>query len=258
MTTLRNLPVVYQALFSSFLIVIGIGYLTALSLLYFIDIEPHKALGQSVVEGISETYHGAPRGMRLEAALIGPMSNKLSAEDRTRIFQWLDRGGRAEDFASVAPIFSTNCAGCHNPKSGLSIPPLTNYEEVAKVVRQDPGPSIAQLARVSHIHLFGISLIFLLTGAIFSLSGTPIWLRVGLVVLPYVTIVLDIGSWWATKYFSPIFAYIVIGGGALMGLALASQILISLWEMWIDPLKRLFGLARIGPVSEPPMPAPRR
>ena len=86
MTTLRSLPVVFRALFSSFLIMIGIGYLTALSLLYFVDIEPHKALGQSVVEGISQIYHGAPRGTRLEAALLGPMSNRLSPDDRTRIF----------------------------------------------------------------------------------------------------------------------------------------------------------------------------
>jgi hypothetical protein len=249
MTTLRSLPLVFRALFSSFLIMIGIGYLTALSLLYFVDIEPHKALGQGIVEGISQIYHGAPRGTRLEAALIGPMSDRLSLEERNRIFQWLDRGGRAEEFPSVAPIFSANCAGCHNPKSGLSIPPLTNYDEVAKVVRQDPGPSVAQLARVSHIHLFGISIIFLLTGVIFSLSSTPVWLRVSLVVLPYITIVMDIGSWWATKYFSPIFAYIVIGGGALMGLALAAQILISLWEMWIDPLRRMLGLVRTGPAQ---------
>lgn len=249
MITLRSLPIVFRALFSSFLVMIGIGYLTALSLLYFVDIEPHKALGQSVVEGISQIYHGAPRGTRLEAALIGPMSDRLSTDDRTKIFQWLDRGGRAADYPTVAPIFSTNCSGCHSPKSGLPIPPLTSYDEVAKIVQQDPGPSVSQLARVSHIHLFGISIIFLITGTIFSLSTTPIWLRVGLVVLPYVTIVMDIGSWWATKYFNPVFAYIVIGGGALMGLALGLQIFISLWEMWIDPLKGLFGSARAGPAT---------
>ena len=161
MITLRSLPMVFRALFSSFLVIIGIGYLTALSLLYFIQIEPHEALGESVVEGISQTYHGAPRGMRLEAALLGPMADKLSPKDRDRIFQWLDRGALAKDYPSVAPIFSTICAGCHNPELGLSIPPLTNYGEVAKVVRENPGPSISQLARVSHIHLFGISIIFL-------------------------------------------------------------------------------------------------
>jgi hypothetical protein len=108
---------------------------------------------------------------------------------------------------------------------------------VNKVVRPDTGTSIVQLARVSHIHLFGVSIIFLLTGMIFGLSETPVWLRVSLVILPYVTIIMDIGSWWATKYLDPTFAYIVIAGGALMGLALASQILISLWEMWIAPLR---------------------
>ena len=237
MVSLRNLPLTFRALFSCFLVLIGIGYLTALSLLYLVDIEPHQKLGQGAVEGISEIYHGSPRGTRLEAALMGPMADKISAEDRNRVFQWIDKGARAEDFPSIAPILATNCVGCHNPQSGLSIPPLTTYEDVNKVVRQDTGTSIAQLARVSHIHLFGVSIIFLLTGMIFGLSETPVWLRVSLVILPYVTIIMDIGSWWATKYLDPTFAYIVIAGGALMGLALASQILISLWEMWIEPLR---------------------
>jgi hypothetical protein len=240
MTSLRNLPVTFRALFSGFLILIGVGYLMALSLLYLVDVEPHKELGQSLVEGISQVYHGAPRGTRLQAALMGPMADKISAPDRNRVYQWLDKGGRAEDYPSIAPILAADCAGCHNPQSGLSIPPLTSYDEVAKIVQADTGPGISQLARVSHIHLFGISIIFLLTGMIFGLSATPVWLRVSLVVLPYVTIVMDIGSWWATAYFDPTFAYIVIAGGALMGAALAAQILISLWEMWVEPLKHGF------------------
>ena len=177
MTSLSGLPVAFRALFSSFLVIVGIGYLTALSLLYFVDIEPHKKLGQGLVQGISQNYHGAPRGTRLRAALMGPMAKKLSAEERSRIFQWMDKGALEDDFASVEPIFSAICSDCHSPEKGLPIPPLTNYAEVARVVRKDPGPSISQLARVSHIHLFGISIIFLLTGAIFSLSDTPIWLR---------------------------------------------------------------------------------
>jgi hypothetical protein len=39
----------------------------------------------------------------------------------------------------------------------------------------------------------------------------------------------DIGSWWFTKYVDPaFFAYVVVVGGACMGLALAAQIFISL------------------------------
>jgi hypothetical protein len=108
---------------------------------------------------------------------------------------------------------------------------------VQKVTKVDTGLSLLALARVSHIHLFGISVLFILTGAIFSLSETPIWFRVTVLVVPYLAIVMDIGSWWATKYYNPIFAYIVLFGGAVMGLAMACQILIALWEMWIVPLK---------------------
>jgi hypothetical protein len=109
---------------------------------------------------------------------------------------------------------------------------LTSYEEVLKVTDIDLGQSIGRLARVSHIHLFGMSFIFLSTGVIFALSEINKRLRFVIVALPFIAIWLDIGSWWFTKY-RPIFAYTVIIGGALMGLALAVQILIPLWEMWL-------------------------
>ena len=102
-----------------------------------------------------------------------------------------------------------------------------------KVTKTDTGLSVLQLTRVSHIHLFGISILFLLTGAIFSLSETPIWFRVSVLIIPYPAIIMDIGSWWVTKYYDPAFAYIVLFGGAFMGLAMACQIIISLWEMRI-------------------------
>jgi hypothetical protein len=95
----------------------------------------------------------------------------------------------------------------------------------------DTGTSLSTLARVSHVHLFGISIIFLLTGAIFALSELPAALRALIIAVPYLAIWADIGSWWVTKY-EPIFAIVVIVGGGLMGLALAAQIAISLWEMW--------------------------
>jgi hypothetical protein len=112
---------------------------------------------------------------------------------------------------------------------------------VQKIATPDTGSSLLQLARVSHIHLFGISIIFLLTGGIFSLSATPTWFRVTVVVIPYLAIIMDIGSWWATKYFNPVFAYVVLMGGALMGIAMACQILVSLWDMWIGSLNMFAG-----------------
>jgi hypothetical protein len=234
MISLRDLPVTLRVLFSSFLIVIGIGYLSALSYLFLVDVEPHQQEGQGLVEGISEKYHGSTSGSRLEAALTGTMADKLTAEEREQVFQWIRAGATADDYPKIEPILTQKCATCHGAQAG--IPPLTSFEDVQKVTTPDTGLSLLQLTRVSHIHLFGISIIFMLTGAIFSLSVTPVWFRVAVLVVPYLAIIMDIGSWWATKYYNPVFAYIVLIGGALMGLAMACQIFVSLWDMWIAPL----------------------
>jgi len=236
MLSLRRLPVTLRVLFSSFLIVIGIGYLSALSYLFLVDVEPHREAGKGVVEGISAKYHGSTSGTRLEAALKGTMADKLTTEEREQVFQWIRAGATADGYKKIEPIITQKCGVCHNAQSGLPISPLTSFQEVQKVTKTDTGLSLLQLARVSHIHLFGISILFLLTGAIFSLSETPIWFRVSVLIIPYLAIIMDIGSWWATKYYDPVFAYIVLFGGAFMGLAMACQILISLWEMWIVPL----------------------
>ena len=45
MITLRSLPIAFRALFSSFLILIGVGYLMALTYMYVVVIEPHQQMG---------------------------------------------------------------------------------------------------------------------------------------------------------------------------------------------------------------------
>ncbi len=244
MISLRELPVTLRALFSSFLIVIGIGYLTALSYLFLVDVEPHRKIGQGLVEGISAKYHGSTTGTRLEAALMGTMADRISKEERDQVLQWIHAGAKSEGYEKIEPIFAKNCSICHSAQPGLPISPLASFEDVQKLTKTDTGPSVLQLARVSHVHLFGISIIFVLTGAIFSLSSTPTWFRVSVLVIPYLAIALDIGSWWATKYYDPAFAYVVIIGGAFMGLAMACQILVSLWDMWIGPLKASVNASR--------------
>ncbi len=235
--SLHALPLTLRALFSSFLLLIGIGYLMALSYLFLIDVEPHQQMGMGVIAGITMKYHGRPGGSRLESALRGPMSDRIAPEDRDAVIHWTHIGAPESGYEAIKPILEKSCVACHSPSSGMPIPPLTTYQDVQALAKIDAGPSIAQLARVSHIHLFGISIIFLLTGAIFALSSVAVWLRVLLVVIPYLAILADIGSWWLTKV-EPVFGAVVVIGGAFMGLALAGQILISLWEMWLRPLRR--------------------
>jgi hypothetical protein len=243
MLSLRTMPVAFRALFSSFLALVGGGYLMALSLLFLVDIQPHEATRMTVAQDISDAYHGMPNTTRLEAALKGPMANMAPPVQRDAILAWIHAGASQQGYAAVEPTFSKICATCHNPSVNPQLPPLTSFENVQKLVQTDTGMDIVELARVSHIHLFGISIIFLLTGAIFALSEAPAWLRVSLVVAPYLSILMDIGSWWGTKYLDPLYAYIVIAGGALMGVALAAQIVISIWQMWDGPIASAFAAA---------------
>jgi hypothetical protein len=246
MTTisLRNVPMPTRVLFSCFLIMIGIGYLAAMLYLFLTDVAPHAAQGKGMIEGIVEKYHGAPT--RLELALRGPMTDRIGPQDKERIFTWIREGATAEGYTSVKPIIQAACVQCHSAGSGVKrsngepVPAFDNYEALADLIQIDTGPSIAQLAKVSHVHLFGISLIFFITGFIVSLSETAPWFRVALIVTPYAAIVADIGSWWLAKW-QEFFGVVVVIGGALMGLALGLQILISLWDMWLGgpdaPLK---------------------
>jgi len=230
--TLRELSLPVKVLFSCFLITIGVGYLFAITYLYLMDLEPHTKHGDSVLESVILKFYGNRGTSKLEAALNGIMSVHITPSQKKEVFDWIRNGATESGFAAVQPIFLDTCAKCHSKESGMSIPPLTTYEEVTAYTQVDMGESFRSLVRVSHIHLFGMSFIFLLTGGIFVLSEVKLWWRALLVAIPFASIWMDIGSWWFTKL-QPVFAYTVIIGGGLMGLALASQIFLSLYEMWL-------------------------
>ncbi len=230
--TLRTLSISLRVLFSCFLVTAGLGFLAAILYLFLQDVGPHRRMGMSPVSSISVKYHGKGNSTRLESALRGAMSGSLDDTERDKLIAWIRDGATEDGFASVKPVLDRACVVCHNPQSGIPVPPLTTYANVRKLTEVDTGYSIKQLARVSHVHLFGISIIFLLTGGIFALSEISWKWRLTIVSIPYLAMWADIGSWWITKY-DPVFAWVVISGGTLMGIALAVQILFSLWEMWI-------------------------
>lgn len=230
--TLRTLTLPLKVLASAFLLTIGVAYLFALAYLYLIEVEPHSKHGMGLVAAVIMKYYGERDTTKLEAALRGPMAEYVSDSQRRQLIQWIRQGAGEADFVKVQAILTQACAECHSASSGTGLPSLMSYADVGRYTTMDLGQSIKSLVRVSHIHLFGMSFIFVLTSLIFVFSEIPASVRALLVAIPFLAIWLDIGSWWFTKH-DPIFAYIVIGGGVLMGLSLALQIGISLYEMWL-------------------------
>lgn len=225
-----------KALFTGYLMVVAVGYLMALVQIQLTHGLADGEYGLSV-DDIVYSYYGNRSGSLLENKLHGSMKPMATDEERARIITWVHQGANEETFESsgVKTIFETRCIACHNADSGMPIPDYTQFENIKERAVVDTGASFQSLARVSHIHLFGIAFIFMFVGLIFSLAaGVPKVLKVTAIITPYVFLLVDISSWWLTKI-NPNFAWLVIIAGGAMALSFAFMWLVSMYEMWILP-----------------------
>lgn len=231
-----ELPLSMRTLFTATLIVLGIAYLFAMIQIYDVHAGRDGKPGLSA-EDIAIAYSGNKSATKLESALSGPMSGMLPADERATIIGWVHRGlDQAEYDARIKPIIERRCLACHDG-SNPHIVNLNSYEDISKVAQIDTGMSLSTLVRVSHIHMFGITFIFFIMGLIFSHAYVrPVWFKSTVIVLPFLAIVIDIGSWYLTKINTD-FAWAVIIGGGLMGLSFATQWFVSMYQIWFYKYK---------------------
>ncbi|EEF78449.1 hypothetical protein [Methylophaga thiooxydans] len=225
-----------KALFSGYLIVVAVGYLMALVQIQLTHGLADGEYGLSV-DDIVYSYYGNRSNSLLENKLHGSMKPMASDEERADIITWIQQGASEEAYESngIKQIFESRCIACHNADSGMPIPDYTEFQNIKDRALVDTGASFSSLARVSHIHLFGIAFIFMFVGLIFSLaSGVPKPLKVLAISTPYAFLLIDIASWWLTKM-NPNFAWLVIIAGGSMALSFAFMWVVSMYEMWILP-----------------------
>ena len=224
-----------KLLYTSFLLLIGMGYLMALAFLYVVSVNKDGKSGISV-EDVAVSYYGNRSGTRLEAAIRGPMSGYIQEEERHHVVAWLKDGAPQEGYQQqIKSIVDKNCIVCHSESTGMNLPDFTSYQGLHQVAQVDTGMSIMSLLRLSHIHLFGISLLLFALGFIFIQSEVNVWFKRFLVLSPMVAVFVDILSWFLTKW-DPVYAYTVVIAGAVLGFSMGMQILISLYQIWF--LKR--------------------
>ena len=230
-----EMPYSQRVLFTSTLLILALGYLFALSLIWVTY--AGRAGGNPMMlsyQDIVVAYSGSGSASTLESALTGPMRTMLPADEHQRIIAWLhDGASQAQYDTTVKPIIAQRCLLCHNG-SNPHIPNLTTFDNVKKVTSQNTGTPVSDLIRVSHIHLFGLTLVFFVMGLMFSHAYVrPVWLKCGVIALPYVAIITDISSWFLTKLYHP-FAWLVIGGGALMAACFAFMWVVTMYQMWFS------------------------
>ncbi|MBI4194138.1 MAG: hypothetical protein HY526_03555 [Betaproteobacteria bacterium] len=229
-----ELPYSLRVLYTAALIVLGLGYLFALIYLFHVysakDGNPLTLSYQDIVIA----YTGSGKASRLESALRGPMRAMLPAEQIDTIVSWVQEGADPAGYENkIKAIVDQRCLSCHDG-SNPHLVNLKGYDNIQKVVERDTGTGIFTLVRVSHIHLFGLTFVFFLMGTIFSHAYVrPVWLKCAAVALPFVSLVLDVSSWYFTKLYHP-FAWVVMLSGAVMGASFAFMWAVSMYQLWFS------------------------
>lgn len=232
-TALKDHDTPIKVLFTGYLCTVGIGYFFALIQILFTHGMADGKFGLSV-DDIVYSYYGNRSGTVLEQKLNGSMKDKAPEQERFSIMEWVRDGANLYDYKrdGIDKIIESRCVMCHN-KEAAGIPDFTNFEQLKALTAQDTGATFSSLIRVSHIHLFGISFIFMFVGLIFSFAETTTTKYKCIAIgMPYVFLIADILSWWLTKI-HPMFAWLVILAGMGMAVSFVFMWVTSLLEMWL-------------------------
>lgn len=228
---LCNLGTSIKLLFTGYLTTIMVGYLMALVQILMTHGMADGKPGLSL-DDIVYSYYGNRSGSTLEQKLNGSMKANAPDTERFKVIQWVRDGADETVYnKDIKPIIEMRCVMCHNANVG-GLPNFNDFNALKAVTESNQGATYQSLTRVSHIHLFGISFIFMFVGLIFSLTtGVSKRLKYGAIIMPYLFLLIDISSWWLTKL-NPHFALLVVIGG--MGLAIAFGLMwtISMYQMW--------------------------
>lgn len=234
---LHTLPM--RIAISCFAVVILLGLVAAEGNIYF-QVAPIDGKAGLSLHDVRLQFAGGEGPSLLGVMIDGEMRPNLGDNEAQRvkngqiIHKWIDANAPENIFhRDILPILKPNCVDCHSPGGTMERSPLVTYDDAARVARpRFRAPmDYGRLSVISHIHLFGMGLFVFILAVLFNVSRFPMRIKALLTAIPFVGIVLNIGSWWLAR-FAPAFVYtIAIGGGMLTvgSIALALLLLIDQW-----------------------------
>lgn len=147
----------------------------------------------------------------------------------------------------IVPTFFSDSSS-HQSEPSASIDPIEAIEERGDLfadigitedqAEESKGYDKEQLVwtlKWTHIHLFGMNMIFILMAGITLLLDVGNRLKTWLIVLPFVGILLDISAMWLKAFVSPVFFWMHVPGGSTFFGIFAFVSLRALWELWLAP-----------------------
>jgi hypothetical protein len=141
----------------------------------------------------------------------------------------------------IKSLFNERCACCHAPDAGRmkeaeayrldSCDCIKQYVDV----KQAGGMSLNKLAQTTHVHLLSFSMLYGLTGIIFTLTRYPGWFRVIFGPFALVMQLADVSCWWLARLASPygeMFGQAIVVTGGLVAIGLLIQIIGTVFDLF--------------------------
>lgn len=264
---LPRLPLGVRVLVTTFIVLIGCGYVIA-----FLNIQERHAMADGKpglsLDDIRAVFGGykqaasAAASSRMLTMIRGEMRQYFSSDlDFAALESWLAAGAKREAFdlgegkRTPRKIIVRDCLRCHGQSTGTAISKDSpfgpdefevDYDKVAMFagsapttggehVTVPPQYTAARLILFSHQHMLAIPIFTLLVGLAFSLIRfKPLWLKGLLTPLPMLTLVFDFGGWWLARV-SGLGAIFILAAGGVFGLAFAVQVVATVFDLWRPP-----------------------
>lgn len=104
------------------------------------------------------------------------------------------------------------------------------------------------LLEETHFHAFMMGAIFLILSHLFLATSLPRGAKWFFILLTFFSNLFDIAGVWLIRYFSPLFAYLLMASWLGLWLGYLAMIVIPVYEMWRAPSRNSH------PPSEPQVP----
>jgi len=217
---------------SGFLLSIMLGLLSAATLIGLVYSSSDSGFNIPEMDKVKAKYS--------ESALVGAMKTTMYQhvtvdEDINVVEKWIEDGALDNDYFKneVMYIIEADCQKCHSRSSTMTdaVPslPFNSYADIA--VFTEKGYSWTAMAKTAHIHLFGISLLLVSLTFIFSCSCYLGSIKTLLISTAWLSLWLDMSSWWLAK-FSSYFAYAISIFGTIEIITMGLMAFLCLIDLW--------------------------
>lgn len=217
------------------------------------DDEPGLSL-----DDVKGAYHGVQRRAPLIAALERRHPADLAETKRESLLTWLRNDRISLDYdnldlgdAAPAELLRTNCVSCHSRSSSDEVAkrtPLEFWDDVKRVAfskHLDPVP-VSILVTSTHAHALGLGPLTVVTIALLLATRWPRRVVNLAALVMGVSLMLDLGGWWAAREVSGA-VLLVIGAGAAYLITTGLALLAVLADLLLPGGTR----ARGSPAQEP-------